>query len=101
VRDNSFCFIMARKTASLQKRLKKSSKKRSAATTAERASSTTESDKIKTGYKDTPVKSGSVEASTMQQHNLHPDGCNCFLRRGQMFLPSSLLEGNDSTHGKV
>ena len=60
MRDNSFCFIMARKTASLQKRLKKSSKKRSAATTAERASSTTESDKIKTGYKDTPSHSMSL-----------------------------------------
>ena len=31
-----------------------------------------------------------------QQHENHEDGdaCNCFLRRGQMFLPPTMLEAN-------
>ena len=37
-----------------------------------------------------------VKEEAQQQHDTHKDGdaCNCFLRRGQMFLPPSMQEAN-------
>ena len=83
---------MARRTASQLKRNKKSNKAPPASKMSREASRRmTEQNK----ESDLPGKNKILNIGktiSYQGGDRHPDGCNCFLRKGQMFLPASLLE---------
>jgi hypothetical protein len=103
---------MARKTVSQQKRMKKYGKKPkkmdpNANSISEAPSSTNIPDPNGTGEKN-PIVTNSGTASkafsTTDFRNTemnHQAGCNCFLRRGHMFLPAYILDCNDEENNKL
>eukprot|EP00979_Chaetoceros_neogracilis_P000951 scaffold187_cov266-Chaetoceros_neogracile.AAC.81 len=92
---------MARKTVSLQKR---SRRKKTVAQTSgkpkriknNRLEKETKMDEADHVDVDASSADTNVKEEAQQQHDTHKDGdaCNCFLRRGQMFLPPSMQEAN-------
>ena len=102
---------MARKTVSQQKRIKKYRKKSkkvdpNANSISEGSSSTNKPDPDGTGEKN-PIVTSSGTASKEFTRDIrntemkHQAGCNCFLRRGQMFLPAYILGYNDEDNSKL
>jgi hypothetical protein len=103
---------MARKTVSQQKRMKKYGKKPkkmdpNANVVSGGPSSTNIADPDGTGEKN-PIVTNSGTASkafsTKDFRNTemnHQAGCNCFLRRGQMFLPAYILGCNDEENNNL
>eukprot|EP00558_Chaetoceros_sp_UNC1202_P012395 CAMPEP_0197241178 /NCGR_PEP_ID=MMETSP1429-20130617/7286_1 /TAXON_ID=49237 /ORGANISM="Chaetoceros sp., Strain UNC1202" /LENGTH=97 /DNA_ID=CAMNT_0042700977 /DNA_START=555 /DNA_END=848 /DNA_ORIENTATION=+ len=95
---------MARKTASLQKRMKKKKhnsrevtvaampKPAHATTTTTTTTTTTQRENLEHAVDVGVDGKGKADHYSPQQHT---DGepCNCYLRKGQMFLPPWLLEG--------
>lgn len=96
---------MARKTVSQQKRMKKYGKKPKKLDP--NANLTNIADPDGTGEKN-PIVTNSGTASkafsTKDFRNTemnHQAGCNCFLRRGQMFLPAYILGCNNEENNNL
>ena len=85
---------MARKTAALQKRTRRKKKVAFGLPVKKTATTSLENRKQNNDEKEENVVTGNgdVEGSSAQLHDLHTDECDCFIRRGQMFLPASLLD---------
>ena len=107
---------MARKTVSIQKRLKKkiSAQTKNKSTRNSITYNKSAMDRDREGKESGGIDENNVElqSSSMNrdrdlernepqqqsQHENHQDDqvCNCFLRRGQMFLPPSMIKSNNN-----